>query len=225
MKIKLKYIVITITFAVISINYCNAQNADSIKGNSKPSLCFEALGMRSIVFQKQPYPYIPPDASSTGSRLAGYIPKPSYSIQFSLLETIKLYKSLYIKGGLQLKLMNSKYEKKENWQPPFKGNPAFIYGKSNVLTFTNYIMYKSGSNYFGFGLSIFAINMAQIDFCPKSIYKDFLLNKRYSALLLRYEKNIKKILKSKANLIVELESSNKTWDYFQVKIGFNYNIF
>lgn len=230
MKTKVKCILINIALIAVNSIYCNAQNyvanKDSLaaKRKLKLGISVEFLGMRSLVFQKEPFPYVQPNSSRSGSYVAGYIPKPTYSTQLGVFHTFKLYKSFYIKGGLQLKFTNSKYEKKENWQPPYTSNPPFIYGKSYFLTLTNYMVYKNGSNYFAAGLSILAFDVREIYFSPKSIYNDFPLNKNYLAYVLRYERNIKNMMKSKINLILETESAHRKRDYFQLKIGINYSI-
>jgi hypothetical protein len=225
MKFNLKCILITIVILAFNCIYCNAQNyvenKDSLaaKRKLKLGISVEFLGMRSLVFQKEPYPY-QPITPSTGFIRTGYISRPTYSAQFGLFKSFKIYKSFYIKGGVQYKLFNYKYEKVASWTPIIPGinNPDFKERKYYFLSFTNYLMYSYKSNIFLIGMEFFTMSTKKnnIDFPPN-------INLHF-AYLCRYERCLKFLNSyNKINLLIEIESSNKNWNYYQTKIGLNLN--
>ena len=81
-----------ILLVLILVNSLYAQEAEykektSIGKKILKNTSFEALGMRSIVLQKEPFSYQPITPQS-GSNRTGYIPRPTYSLQIGIFKCI-----------------------------------------------------------------------------------------------------------------------------------------
>ena len=182
------------------------------------NMSFEIMGMRSIVFQKEPYPLVP--WTTYSSNLSGYIPIPSYSFQVGVLKEIKLSQRIYVKSGIQYKLLNKKFERVASWTPIIPGinSSLYRYQKTYFFTVSNYLAYKIRNIDFCLGANFLALYTNDSDFPPDI--------EKYYALLLRIERNMK-ILKSFQNeiaLFIESEGRGNKWNYYQIKLGIKYKI-
>lgn len=177
------------------------------------NMSFEVMGMRSVVLQKEPYPFVP--FSPTSSNLSGYIPIPSYSFQFGILKETKIQNSIYLKFGINYKNVNKKFQRTDSWVPivPGLNNSFYVYQKSYFLVLSNYILYRVKKMDVGFGINAFRFYIKN----PEVITAFSFLG--------RIERNILKIRDSKElHFILELEGSGKKWNYYQFKLGLNYKI-
>lgn len=201
--------------------YNKKPNAQEVEYKNKPTimnralknLSFEVIGMRSIVLQKEPYPFVP--FSPTSSNLSGYIPVPSYSFQFGILKETKIHNSIYLKYGINCKYLNKKFQRTDSWVPILPGlnNSFYVYQKSYFLVLSNYILYRVEKTDVGFGINAFKFYIKN----PEVITA--------FSFLARIERNILKMRDSKElHFILELEGSGKKWNYYQFKLGLNYKI-
>lgn len=208
---------IIILLVLILVNSLYAQEAEykektSIGKKILKNTSFEALGMRSIVLQKEPFSYQPITPQS-GSNRTGYIPRPTYSLQIGIFKCIKLYKAIYLNTGIQLKRL---YYKHELIAPtiyiPGINSPLFINWYNNNTTFTNYLLFKNGRHSIGIGIGLFEHNI-------KYRYHFYINRPLLLKYLLRYEIKIIKMKNSELHFLSEVESVNQKRDYFQAKIG------
>jgi hypothetical protein len=180
------------------------------------NMSFELMGMRSIVLQKEPYPYMK-ITPNTGFIRTGYIPRPSYSSQIGVFKCIKLYKSFYLNTGIQFKMLNYKYELVDT--PiivPGINTTRFNFSQYNLLLFTNYFIYKLNKDFIEVGIGTLEHNIRNR---TGYLYvKNILL--RYS---LRYERNLIELKNGELHALVEIEIENK--EYFQTKIGLSFKKF
>lgn len=188
------------------------------------NISIELLGMKSIVFQKEPFQKITIDPT-TSYTLAGYIPRATYSWQFGIQKRLLVYKSFFYRGGFQFKIINHKYEKIENWRPSFMNNPDYIYDKTRFITLSNYLGYNKGSNFICIGFNLTALEIKDIKNYQKSLSSalDNLFKLDYFAYVFRYERNVK-ITKYRIKLLTEFETPILKANYIQTKVGFSINI-
>jgi hypothetical protein len=180
------------------------------------NMSFEVMGMRSIVLQKEPYPYMK-ITPNTGFIRTGYIPRPSYSSQIGVFKCIKLYKAFYLNTGIQFKMLNYKFELVDT--PiivPGINTTQFQEIKNNLLVFTNYFIFKHNKDLVGLGIGSLK------HLIPNSFSFLSFKNTRLRYAL-RYERNLLQLKKGEVHALVELEIENK--EYFQTKIGFCYKNF
>ena len=180
------------------------------------NMSVEVMGMRSIVLQKEPYPYMK-ITPTTGFISTGYIPRPSYSSQIGVFKCIKLYKAFFLNTGIQFKMLNYKYELVDT--PiivPGINTTRFKIRKYNLIIVTNYFIYKLNKDFFEVGIGMFEHNIRNST--GYLYFKNITL--RYS---LRYERNLFELKKGEVHALVELEIASR--DYFQTKIGFCYKKF
>jgi len=215
------FIILNFLFSLVSVCQVNSDSLHHKKFNK--NFRFEILGMRSIVFQKEPFPY-KLQTPSSGISLSGYIPRATNSFQIGFLKDIFLQKNFWLSSGFQYKFIHSKFEKVDSTLViPGINNPEFKYSRNCYLTFTNYLMLKRQLESFGIGISLFYLNVTKVQFNLNPINLKFPLN-WFSSILFRYEKKIKIINNQNAMFLLELESANRRRDYFQIKLGLAYKI-
>jgi hypothetical protein len=176
------------------------------------NMSFEVMGMRSIVLQKEPYPYMK-ITPTTGFISTGYIPRPSYSSQIGVFKCVKLFKAFYLNTGIQFKMLNYKYELVDT--PiivPGINTTRFFYAKQSMISVTNYLVLKQDPNLFAIGIVLYDQNI--VNSFSLLHFKNVFI--KYS---LRYERNIKRFNNYEIHLLTEIESQNQKNDYYLLKLG------
>lgn len=176
------------------------------------NLSFEVMGMRSITLQKEPYPHMK-ITPTTGFIRTGYIPRPSYSSQIGVFKCIKLYKSFYLNTGIQFKMLNYKYELVDT--PiivPGINTTRFFYKKQNIVSVTNYLVFKQDYNLFAIGVVLYDQNI-------KNSFSFLHFKNVFIKYSVRYERNMKRYKNFEVHILTEIESQNQKNDYYQLKIG------